>query len=452
MKTPTSIFTLILSLACGGFLTADIVRMKNGTELECEIVSENADSYTVSVNVTPTIRDERTIPKADVASVDRISPADAAFEAIASIIPTPDLQTVADYDRMINKQVIQFLESFPDSAHTKQVQAIQEGLKKERAMVEQGAIKLDQKWISPADRLANIYELDARIAYDKAEQTAEAGDLVTSLRTLDSIHSDYSGAEHYAKAVELSKKVLKFYKAKVTADFKRVDTLIEQRKVELTKIPTNQRDFALAEMKKKDTSYLNQLKRDKVAKLKWPRLNIYHKEPMVETIRAAESELRRLEGLDLSTIKPVGPVYSKAWAAAVGGNEDEAKQLFLDLKNLKVPESYITQLEAQLPEPEPATPTPPVGNEPTGAGEEPDGDAETEEGTDGEEGEEPATGKTKTEESESTQGDDASTSVTEEPAVQEEESGMTTILLVVIGVVIIIAVGAIFAGKKKSDD
>ena len=31
MKTPTSIFTLILSLACGGFLTADIVRMKNGT-------------------------------------------------------------------------------------------------------------------------------------------------------------------------------------------------------------------------------------------------------------------------------------------------------------------------------------------------------------------------------------------------------------------------------------
>jgi hypothetical protein len=444
MKFRIQPLVFLVSLAMSGLVCADTITLKDGTVLDGQVLKEEVDSYLVSVQVTATIKEERNIAKADIESIVKTSPADEAFEAISALVPTPDRLTAADYDRMINKQAKAFLEAFPNSRHKAKTNEIIGTLEKEREVVAQGGLKLDGKWISPADRLANAYELDARMTYDDALAAAEAGRFVQALRSLETLNADFKGSEYYEKGIEFSKRVLHAYGPGVAADLKRVPDRIVDREKELATLPANQRDAALAEIKKKEAIYAALIKREKESGTDWPTLDIYHKESMADTLRAIDAESRRLESFDPSTIKPAGPTYKNAWTAATGGDEAEAKKLFGELKTLGVPERYITALEDQLAKEEPDAPAPTTSDEP---------ETETEPAPESTEpGEMP-----KEEEPEATPAPADGQPATEDsgqasqPPAEDEEGGvgMTTILFVVMGLVLVIAVVAVFAGGKK---
>ena len=73
---------ILLAMAASGLAFADTIVMKDGTKYEGEVLSEDAESYTMAIQVTPSIKDERRLLKADVESVKRSSPDDEAFEEI----------------------------------------------------------------------------------------------------------------------------------------------------------------------------------------------------------------------------------------------------------------------------------------------------------------------------------------------------------------------------------
>jgi len=445
MKFRIQPLVFLISLAVGGLACADTITLKDGTVLDGQVLKEEVDSYLVLVRRPCGIKDERPIAKADVESIVKTSPADEAFEAISALVPTPDRLTAADYDRMINKQAKAFVGAFPNSRHKAKATEIIETLEKEREVVAQGGLKLDGKWISPANRSSNAYELDARMTYDDALAAAEAGRFVQALRSLETLNADFKGSEHYEKGIELSKRVLQAYGPAVAADLKQVPDRIVDREKELATLPANQRDSALAEIQKKDAIYAALIKREKEAGTDWPTLEIYHKEPMADTLRAIDAESRRLESFDPSTIKPVGPTYKNAWTAATGGDEAEAKKLFGELKTLGVPERYITALEDQLAKEEPDAPVPTTSDEP---------ETETEpapESTEpGEIPQEEEPVVTPAPAADQQTGTEDSGEASQPAAVDEEGGvGMTTILFVVMGLVLVIAVVAVFAGGKK---
>lgn len=441
MSSRIPFLSLVLALALSPFLHADTFVLKDGTTLEGEIISETEEEYVIRYQVSQGIMDNRTVAKADVESIKVTTPADDAFEAIAALVPTADRLTKADYDRMIEKQVQAFLEAFGSSKHAKKAREILATLKQEREVVAAGGLKLDGTWISPSDREANAYEIDARMVYEDAKAAAEAGQFVTALRALDKMHSDFAASQVYPDAVDLATRIFKVYGPRVEADLGRVDQLLEARKKELATLPPNEREKALSEIERKDAAYLAVIERDKAERIKWPILDIYHKAPMSDTLRTIDNETRRLENLDLSTITPAGPVYREAWMAAAAANSEKARSLKSELQQLRVPERYITALEeklaaAEAPEPDSEA----TAEDADPSAEEEGGPASPDEEGATPEGDEPS----------QPEADGSTDQPTDDPA-ETEEGGLnfSTILFAVIALVLVIAVVTVFAGSGK---
>lgn len=443
---------ILLAVAASGLGFADTIVMKDGTKYEGEVLSEDAESYTMAIQVTPTIKDERRLLKEDVESVKRSSPDDEAFEEIKDLVPTPDRLTVADYDRMINRQVKAFMEAFPTTKHKKQAGVILKTLEEERKLAESGALKMNSMWISAPDRAANAFEIDASILLAEMKDARDDGRYQAALRTFEEIDRGYQASESYEKAVALAKEVLRTYKAQLVASIKQVDSLIPKRKAELELLSPAQKKAAYDEIARRDKAYEALVEREKKMPTKWLSIEMYHKGPMEDVLGNITQEETRLEQLNLDEIKKAGAIFREAYAAAAAGDEQTATPLFNTLKSLRVPERYVETLQAKLeaeiaasaePEPDPDDTSETSGADPdTGA--DPEGGMDKDAPDNGD----PAENGADADGTGAESGADAPPAP-RDPVEIDEGSSMKNILFIVMAVVLVIALIAVFAGGKK---
>lgn len=436
MKTRISIISITLSLLVSGFLAADSLKLNDGKVLEGKILKEDETSYTMKIEIQPGIFSEESIKKADVVpgSVEKTTAADYAFEKISGLVPSRDRLVAAEYREMIDGQVKPFIDAFEGSKHVPPAEEMVVLLEEEYKKAAAGGLKLDGKWITPEDRVADAYELDARMSYDDFNSAAEAGKFVQAFRGFESFEKSFTGSGHYEKSVEFAKTLLRTYQTKVKTDLDLIGEKQKQRALELTFLEPAERKIGEDKIARRASSYAKLLKRERASGTKWLTLEGYHKGPMEDTLRAIDGMTRRLEVLDLSKIELIDPVYKQALAAISDGNSEKARELLAKLTNMGLPASYITVLEEPLPTEDTETPTPtpaPDASDPT-----PDApstpDKPTSDTTD-----DPALDEAMDEGSE------------EAAAVPEGGLNITAILMIVIGLVLVIAVVAVFAGGKK---
>jgi len=445
----SSLITALIALTVTTCLTADTIRMKDGTQYEGTIVSEDAESYTIRIEVSAGIRDEKRLPKPEVAAVKRSGPDDVAFEEIAKLVPAPDRMAAEEYQERIAK-VNAFLDAYPQSTHLKEARKILETLEKERELAADGALKLTGRWITGNERAANAYEIDARLLANDFKADARAGRFRDALRHFEVLRQEFRNSSHFQPAAELAKQVLVTYQRAVADDLEAVDDRKKQREEEIQRIASDERETERAAIARRDAAYERLVKSEKQdLKTNWPTLDPYHPKPMEETLRAITKTLAEIERDLQEDVTPACPVYRAAWMAAAAGNKEEASDLIRELQSLDVPERYIVMLEKKL---EDAGKTDPTGEPPAGPDGEPrpgsataDDDPENEpEGTRTATGEDQP-GKTETASPRSP----ASPSADRQPDKAEKGFPMRSILLVVMIVVIIVALVAAFGGKKK---
>src|SRR6478609_9740304 len=140
MKKKPSLAALcfLIPLAC----QADTFTLKDGTKFDGKILSETSTSYVIEVQVSKSIKDERTVAKASVIRVEREMPDLKAFESIAKLVPTPDLLSSDEYQIKM-AAVRKFLKDYPTSIRAKAAQSILDTLTKEFTPVGAGGIKLN---------------------------------------------------------------------------------------------------------------------------------------------------------------------------------------------------------------------------------------------------------------------------------------------------------------------
>ena len=126
---------------------ADTVTLKSGEIVEGKVVTENAEIVQVEVEVSGSIKETKTFPTADVASIEKTAPDKVSFAKIMASVPTPDLLSSADYEAMIRSGARRFLATYPESEHAEDVQKVLTQLEEEKVKVQLGSIKLDGKWI-----------------------------------------------------------------------------------------------------------------------------------------------------------------------------------------------------------------------------------------------------------------------------------------------------------------
>ena len=70
-------------------VSADTFELKDGTKIEGTIIKEDGSDYIIRAQVTKTIKEERRVPKANVAKHTEELKDETEFAELAKLIPSP---------------------------------------------------------------------------------------------------------------------------------------------------------------------------------------------------------------------------------------------------------------------------------------------------------------------------------------------------------------------------
>ncbi|MFD0895276.1 hypothetical protein KBB96_00045 [Luteolibacter ambystomatis] len=344
---PIRSISMLLSVGLLGTAAADTFRLKDGSKIEAKVLREDASSYTLEVQVTKSIREERIVKKADVEGIDRVSNDEKAFVGIKDVLPAPDLLTTEDYDSRIRK-VRDFIKENPESLTlVKQAREMAASLEKEREQVSQGGVKLGGRIITSEEREANKFEVDARTLEVSFRNKAKAGQNVAALREFEKLDKEYQSSAAYREVIVTVKEVIRRYRAEAADGASTFDARMKKQQAGLELQQSEDRSASAQAIAERDALAKAGYDAEKKGNVKWVTPNAYVKASLEEAVKYADQELKRLDALKLDTLPDGGKAWRDAWVAVhAGGDMKAAAPLISAVRTAKLPDRYVKELEA----------------------------------------------------------------------------------------------------------
>lgn len=341
MKQPS----LLIPLACLAFANvsqADIFIMKDGSRLDAKIISETADSYVLDVQITKSIKDEKTVAKADVKEIEKEKLDQKAFEKLAGIVPAPDLLSADDYEKRM-APISNFIREFPKSPLVKDATTMLDTLKAEAAAVKAGGIKLDGTIISAEAYKANAYELDAKVLEARIRSAVTRGDYVNALRGLNKMASDYHGTLSFAALTSLRTQVLRAYNSQITEQLSTYDARVADRTANMARMSSEDRRVTGEALQEDMDIFEKRFLAQEAAQEEWKDTNPFHKKSLEE----AENAIEEAAGKEWSPFeKDAGKAYRVALVKiAESEDEDTIKEILQLAGEYEIPEKYLLNLQ-----------------------------------------------------------------------------------------------------------
>lgn len=329
--------------------SADTIRLRNGTELEGVIVSEESDHYVALVQVTKSIRDQRKIPKADVIEIVGVKKDEVAFEAIAKLTPTPDLLGYEEYERRI-EDTEEFLATHSSSTLSRDAVKILATLEEEATVVKAGGVKFKGKMIPAEERAKKAFTLDSEIAASAVTTAGDAGNRTAALRAWSDFEKEFPTSRAF---IDTKPYVVKLMKSQLAGVSKQLDTFDERTKERadgIERIPTKDRARTEKILQEQSDEYLRVIEAEKKAQIRWVTMDPYHKAPMTQMKSLLEREIKRLEALSTSQLPDGDHAWEEAWTTLHGSpTNEEAREAVSKARNARLPKEYVERLEAMLP-------------------------------------------------------------------------------------------------------
>ena len=330
-------------------LHADTFLLKDGTSLDGKILREDAESYTLEVQVTKSIRDERVVAKKDVRRIDRAQPDRDAFEEIKTLVPTPDLLDAAEYEKRI-QQVESTIAKYPDNFRVSSAQTVLETLQTELAAIRAGGIKINGRILPPAEYRANAYELDSKVAAANLLKDIAAGQTLKALRDFPAFEAEFAATSAFTEILPEITRVMRERRTIAAGELATLDTRTQRRKASLERLSPAERPAIERAYLEEAEALEKRFQAEKTAQVKWPIIDAFHKASLEETVRHADSEMKRLE--TAATNRPAiegGKAYRDAWAAIQNASGEDAPRKIQDaisaLRNARLPERYVKPIE-----------------------------------------------------------------------------------------------------------
>lgn len=344
---------------------AETFVLKDGSKIEGRIIEETPTQYLLEIRVSASIKDRRTIAKADVTSVIKPDPAEEAYQALRKQLPMPDNASAEHYDALLDSQVLPFLKNFPKSPKVAEVKKLRDELSAERNQIAAGGVRIGGTVYAAADREANAYDLDALLAAAEIRLRAQRGELTSALRLFDAFERDFAASSHYRETAQFATRILNSYREAIQQDLNGYDNRVAARQLGLQRIPIEERRRSEELIEAENKAYLAQLDKEKASNTLWPTLHPYHPEPMRATLQTIATQLGRLQAIKFDELPDGGKAFRDAWrAAAHPSTEADLKVAIATMQTAKIPARYLERVTARAnsnqPENAPdTTPQPP---------------------------------------------------------------------------------------------
>lgn len=340
--------SLLLTLAAlsGGFAFADTFTLTNGTTYEGTILREDAENYTIEVQVTKSIKEERVIPKADVAKHEKLDPGLAAFEDIKSMIPVPDGADPAEYELRIRK-VDKFLSEHRNTGKAPEARKIKETLASEMEQIKAGGKKVDGVVLSAADYRANAYDLDATSTALAIRKRIKNNQWLAALRGYLAMGAEFKNTHAYTSLAPDIARVIRGHLAVVNRQLANFDTTIKNRQLGLERMTPSDRTATERAIAEETKLAERNLAREKDAKLGWVTPIPTFKQSLADTVSFGNQELTRVTAIPATPAVDAGKLYRDILAMTrSGGDPAGISKAISDAKNAGLPAKYLDMLGA----------------------------------------------------------------------------------------------------------
>lgn len=286
----------------GGDLRADTVILKSGEKVEGKVLSETDTELTVSVQITPTIKDERVIKKTDVEKIDKVMPDEIAWAPLAGLTPGDDSLEKADYDQVITA-LGYFLSSFPASPHAKAAKERLELFQVDQKRIERGEVKMDGTWLGKEKVEEERIQIVGHILFNRMKAHAAAGRLIEAMLVFDQIEKGFSGSASYSDAISLGRQVIVGLKPAVEQQQARVKRKIEDDKVRLKTAQGAEKVLLVALLKREQAATDAAVTAMEKSGAKWLPLYPSNERSLSATLARLNSETTRLNTLPVEKIE-----------------------------------------------------------------------------------------------------------------------------------------------------
>lgn len=314
---------LLISLLCLPLATraAESIELKDGTKVEGRIIAVTPQSVVVDVQTSPSIREEKTYPRADVTKINRAGQDDIAFEEVAAIVVPATADNPAVYDALLEQKVRPFMKNFAYSKHIQEARRLAATLEAERERVASGETKVDGEWMpadaSPAERV----ELTGRVQLAKMKETIEP---VTALMAFEVLEKNSNTSSSYPESVTLALQMIEKLRPNLTrtqADLERRTREQEEGLQLASEDRRSQMELGIAQEK---AAIQAQLDRVKKSGSKWIPL-LPDSETLDALSKLADAEEARLSKIDVETLSAGVSAAREARTKLEAGDLEGAK-------------------------------------------------------------------------------------------------------------------------------
>jgi tetratricopeptide (TPR) repeat protein len=369
----------VIAVLLGANAVADTVTLQSGEKIEGRIVNETPESVTIQFSVSESIRDERTIPRSEIASVEKLMPDELLFQQLKNVKPNPTTSLPVDLYESMGSLLEDFLRKYPASAHAAEIEANLAALKAERQRVQRGEVKYLGAWLSPDEAARRKPQIEAQQLFATMKDLAARGDYVGALNTFSRIEKGYPGTRTFPEAVELARQIVPALKQDVERRQRAAKAQEAEFQQRVALIPEPGRTQTLAARKREQEQAEAALSRAEKSGVTWKPLLPRSPRSLDNLARQAAAEATRLAALPVPAMRASieitdrakrsisGKDYATAEAllkeaTAKWSSNEEAQYWTKELKELRA---------APSPSPEaatsPAPPAPTITAKPTGS-------------------------------------------------------------------------------------
>jgi hypothetical protein len=343
IAVPKLLFLILFSLPLG-LVRAEQIELQDGTKVDGKILSVTAETVLIEVQTSPTIREEKSYPRADVAKIQRASQDDVAFAEVAEITVPATADSPEIYDTLLEQKVRPFMQNFAYSKHMPEARKLAATLEAERARVAAGEVKVDGEWLGGGAAGSDQTELGGRVQLSKMKSST---DPVAAMMAFEVLEKSHSTSSSFPEAVQVARARLEKLRGalvRTRADLER-RTREQQEGLQLASV--DRRLLMEQGMAQEKAAIQAQVDRAKLSGSKW--VPVLPDAKVLEDLsKLADSEETRLGLIDVETLASGVAAAREAKEQLDAGQLDAARQSLEQAEKLWSQHVLLASLKESL--------------------------------------------------------------------------------------------------------
>lgn len=319
-KIPVRLIVCLMLVLPFFSVRADWIETRNGKKTDGKILSVTSDSILMEVQISPSIIDQKSFPRSEVANFQRASQDDVAFAEIAETGVPATADSAADYDRVLDGLVRPFMKNYPYSKHMGDARKLVAQLEQERGRVLAGEVKIEGEWNKPVSSGGDP-ETTGRLQLARMKSAANPSSALSCFEQLEKRAGDSTA---YVEAVKLARVKIGELRAGISKARANSDRRLSEQAEGLRLASADQRLLMQQAIDKERAAVEAQLATAKQSGAKW--IPVFPNSGALDMLsKTADAEVERLEKIDTSKLESAIALVRQAQTDLDAGDTGAAK-------------------------------------------------------------------------------------------------------------------------------